>query len=171
MAWQSWVDGPRWRSCELEHELVDVTPEPVLAGLVGANDRVARRECGVTRAVPASCRNSRRDRTSGRRAGAPSPDGRPPDSPGSPTTRGTRRESSRDGCTSRRLLLVRQRDAGEQDAGVDGKLAEDVPEMKVDGVPGEEHARRDLLVGETLGHERGDGALGLGQAVPPANRA
>ena len=38
----SWVNGRRRRSGELEDDLVDVTPEPALTRLVGTHDRVSR---------------------------------------------------------------------------------------------------------------------------------
>src|SRR2546430_2208182 len=40
---RSRVGGRGWRAFELEGELVHVAPEPVLARLIGADDRVANR--------------------------------------------------------------------------------------------------------------------------------
>src|SRR5258708_21432620 len=56
---------------------------------------------------------------------------------------------------------------GQIDAGADVQLAEDLTEMERDGVRAQEHLAGDLLVGQALGDEVRDGALGVGQARPP----
>src|SRR5689334_12913309 len=53
---------------------------------------------------------------------------------------------------------------GELDARGDVELPEDRTQVVVDGVTGHERSLRDLSVGEAVGDEVGNGALGVGEA-------
>src|SRR6266542_2169326 len=69
-----------------------------------------------------------------------------------------------------RLGLLSE-DPGQVDAGADVQLAEDLAEVERHGVRAQEHLGGALLVGQALGDQVGDGALGIGEARPPALRA
>ena len=57
------------------------------------------------------------------------------------------------------------------DPGANVELAEDLPQVKVDGVTGHEQPAGDLRVGEAFGDDRGDLAFRGGQAQPTGGRA
>src|SRR5258707_7744929 len=60
---------------------------------------------------------------------------------------------------------------GQIDAGADVQLAEDLAEVERDGVRAQEHLGGDLLVGQALGDQVRNGALGVGEARPARFRA
>src|SRR5580700_11792030 len=59
---------------------------------------------------------------------------------------------------------------GQMHSGIDSKLLEDVANMRIDGVLGDEELVGDLPVGASMRGKIGDHSLGFGQCLPAGPR-